>query len=379
MKIKLLAFLVFCFSQTFAQNISFSDLISFMNKSNWESVNQTLMNKGWDFYGSSEDGKIEWSFGKDIFDKAKGWITLNTSLGSPQRISFQFHTKIIYNSMQKSIIASGLYKLSSNIVEDGLVLLYINKNYTVSLTTAKNEDEYSANAIYKVVVSKTNFVSYENKKTKVKNGLIKEYDDDGSLICECTYKNGVLNGPYKEIKDDQLVERGSYILGKKNGKFKSYVNGKIDIEGTYKNDAYEGMLTYYFYDEESGKLSSRSFGSFSNNSKQGVWKDVIYINGKEFVYEFVTYKNDILNGPFKRIYDNEIIIGNYNEGEFDGQYKLYVDYLTKEGDPLYGNLAKAYLKEEGLYKNGVQNGKWRYYDESKKLIEEVTFVDGIRQ
>ena len=98
MKLRLVTCLILCSFVASGQNITFSDLISMVNKTNWESVNQILMNKGWTYYESSEEdlknyGKITWSYGMDYFDKAKGWMWLYTLFDSPRKISFQFHTK----------------------------------------------------------------------------------------------------------------------------------------------------------------------------------------------------------------------------------------------------------------------------------------------
>lgn len=379
MKNKLLAFLIFCSSHLFAQNITFGDLISLVNKSNWESVNQTLMSKGWTYYESSSDGTIEWSYAKDIFDKAKGWLWLKTSDDVPDKIIYQFHSKGIYSSMLKSILSLGFSKAHSAITDDGLAIFYTSKKYIAALTTGKNSDDYSTNAIYHVSVAKKELISDEVEKPVLKNGLFKEYDDNGNLTSECFYKNGILNGPYKLYQDNELIESGTYVNDKKTGKVKAYLNGRIEWESFYQNNESNGPHTTYYYDGETGKLAYISTGIMKNDKETGLWKDIIIYNGKQVTFQYFTYKEGKLNGPFKKIIDNTIIIGNYLNEELNGPYKLYVDYITIEGGNFTGDLSKAYLKEEGFYKNGVQTGKWKYYNENKTLIEEVTYVDGIRQ
>lgn len=365
-----------------AQNITFSELISFVNKSKWEDIDLSLMKKGWAYFSSEEEsedsyGKIIWSYKISFDDKAQGWIHLYTNENSPVKISFQFHTKPIYNSMLSSLSSGEYKKTNSKITDDGLITEYNSKGYEIILMTTSNESDYITKTAYTIQVRKKS--SYEISLSTPKNGMHKEYDENNTLLGDFTYKNNILNGPYRLYEDNNIVETGTYINGTKNGVFKTFSSeGLIQIEGLYLNDEQKGLHTYFFYDEE-GKLEYKSRGVIINNMKEGLWKDFVLVKGKETVTQYYTYNEDVLNGVFKIIEEENIIIGNYSNGVLDGTYKVYIDYLTAPGELLYGETSKAYLSEEGFYKNGMKNGKWLYYDKSKKVVKEVVYVDDVEQ
>ena len=65
-------------------------------------------------------------------------------------------------------------------------------------------------------------------------GYGKEYDNDGNLIYDGEYLNGVKNGKGKEFKHNRLIFEGEYLNGKRNGNGKEYYDLKSIIE--LKND-----------------------------------------------------------------------------------------------------------------------------------------------
>ena len=71
-----------------------------------------------------------------------------------------------------------------------------------------------------------------------RNGKGKEYYNDGKLIFEGQYLNGIIwNGKSKEYNyDGKLIFEGEYLNGERNGKGKEYnYNGKLIFEGEYLN------------------------------------------------------------------------------------------------------------------------------------------------
>jgi antitoxin component YwqK of YwqJK toxin-antitoxin module len=363
---------------TIAQNIGLPELIAFLSRPNWESVNQTLMNKGWNFYESSKEGdesygEIQWSYQKDYFsNKAKGWLWLYTENNVPIKVTLQFHNKAIYNVVVQSIAKSGYKKLPSEITNEGLVVEYYNAKHTIRVTISTSDDDYSIKTIYFVSVEKHSRELEAILNYKPKNGMVKDDDQFGTLECECTYKNGVLNGPYKKYAFNELVEQGTYVNGKKNGKCKSYVDGRLDHEGVYKHDEPIGLQTFYFYDAD-GKLNYKSVGILKDELKEGLWNDYSRIEGKEVIIQFFTYEDGQLHGKFKKIEDNDVIIGGYKNGDLHGLYQVYSDYQSKEGELLYGNLDKTYLREEGVYENGKKTGLWKIYDKNKNIVDVIEY------
>ena len=110
---------------------------------------------------------------------------------------------------------------------------------------------------------------YETKYC-IKHGLYKQYYENGSLEYMSTYKNGKLDGEYKEwsekgilvehsyYKDSllhgeynlyyasgKLFREGVYINGKREGEFKEwYSDRQLLFHGIYKNDEINKLLFY---------------------------------------------------------------------------------------------------------------------------------------
>tara|TARA_X000000368_G_scaffold417437_1_gene413825 strand:- start:131 stop:829 length:699 start_codon:yes stop_codon:yes gene_type:complete len=99
-------------------------------------------------------------------------------------------------------------------------------------------------------------------------------------------------------------------------------------------------------------------------TKNGVYKT--YHEDSNQVYKVETYKNDILDGPFKSYYEN----GNlkeektYKNGIIDGVSKLYLD--------------NGQLFREKNYKNGIPDGNYKLYHLNGQLDEEGTYKNNKR-
>jgi len=122
-----------------------------------------------------------------------------------------------------------------------------------------------------------------NKKTGDRDGYYKKFRPDGSLIQECTYRNGKLDGKLRLY----------------------YASGKRMQEETYRDDVLEGTV-YAWY--ESGGLEAEE--NYVNSQHEGPIVRY-YENGK--VYKTLTMKNGVEDGPVKIYWPN----GNLQEeGEF---------------------------------------------------------------
>ena len=79
-------------------------------------------------------------------------------------------------------------------------------------------------------------------------GIIIDYYDDGSIEGERTFKDGLLDGPFKHYNENGIVDmKGTYNnYGKMEGCFKSYEqNGEIKSETTYKDGVKNGVFKVY--------------------------------------------------------------------------------------------------------------------------------------
>jgi len=126
-------------------------------------------------------------------------------------------------------------------------------------------------------------------------GIEKEYDEDTEkLIFECEYKNGEGNGEVKENDkySGELLFCGTYLNGKRNGKGEEY---KYIL---YERSSYES--SYYSY---STRYNSKKIIIFSREYLNGERKE-----GSEYNYDNeLIFEGGFLNEKGKLYYDKKII------------------------------------------------------------------------
>ena len=194
--------------------------------------------------------------------------------------------------------------------------------------------------------------------SRVGDGLIKEYHDNGQLKSERTYKDGKLDGLIKEYHDNgQLKSEITYKDGKKNGPYTWYWdNGNISDQGAYKDGKLDGPIKVYYY---TGELQIE--GVLKYRQKVGIVRGY-YKNGQ--LKSEGTYRNDERNGPLKSYFENG---------------KLRSDELFKNDvqvGPFQYYHENGQLRLKGTRKNdGVKDGVVKQYDDSGKLIGEYNWKD----
>jgi len=139
-------------------------------------------------------------------------------------------------------------------------------------------------------------ISYENgQKNEVytvneenqKDGVYKKYREDGSLLEESSYADGILNGTRKLYYDDgEKVEiEEFYKNGTMEGEhFVFYPSGKLMIESNYEDGKMNGLFIKFF---ESGDTAETV--SFVDNEEMGPFTEY-HPNGK------IQWKGNYLNG-----------------------------------------------------------------------------------
>lgn len=406
----LLFFFAFCQALT-AQNLAFRDLTFAVSKSTWEPVDNFLSAKGWVYYESSKEddenyGKIVWSFRKEDYnDKAIGWVYLYTYEDRPAKISFQVFNKPAFDAMRSGMIAAGMKPMGSSIEDDYIINKYANALFIATVSTSKRKNESyleGSSTTYTVTVIRSGsvFDSYNgikkgefddgsiyeaslkggelNGPMKVfyadgtiklthnmtngkKNGISKEYDENGTITGEFTYANDILNGPYKMYEEGRLVETGTYINDQKSGLFKAYnEKGQVYCQGLLKNGEKNGSFTYFYYDD-TDSLAAKESGQFIADEKQGSWTLYTINKGKSKPTSFETYSAGTLNGPFKQLTGDSIVLGTYKDGNLNGSYLLYRAYFLQSAFVIGGDTSRAFLTEKGFYDNGVKSGLWSEY------------------
>jgi len=234
-----------------------------------------------------------------------------------------------------------------------------------------------------------------------KNGYFKEYDSEGNLIVTTKYKDGILEPEPAElakldIKRDYYPDatekfRGSYNKGVPEGVHRFYnEKGEVDNskifrkgilvgQGIYDQEGIKQGLWKEYYD--SGEL--RSEGKYENGVRVGEWK-FYYKNTK--LDQKGKYVKGKPEGDWRWFYQN----GNswreevYSKGKEDGPSVEYNDtgLVVAKGEYIEGekegvwNYKYGDFREEGSYKDGLQDGEWKSWYKNGEPSFEGKYVQG---
>jgi len=199
-------------------------------------------------------------------------------------------------------------------------------------------------------------VSLKNEKP---HGLMLTYYEAGNIRLQSNYNEGVRDGQY----------------------IRYHLTGLIAEESYFKNGFQDSVSRYW--DNVFGSIMKEE--SFKMGKKEGAW--LTFNEAGDTLTQF-TYKNDILNGPYKKYFSGIIDegdasngkeevydpskakkryvraldeIGNYTDGKLDGEFKT----------GLYNKASRA----EGTYSMGAMVGEWKYYNEKGKVVLHEKYDD----
>ncbi len=378
----------FALNNGYCQNLSVSEITALCSKSNWETINNHLITKGWAYYESStsEDYKINtitWSYEKEYYsEKALGWFYVYSFENAPMKISFNFFNLKSYNSILGSIGPAGYKLIDSKIGDNSITLTYLNQNYILTISTSKRNSESDndvSSTSYEVTVKKKNsYFDYDN-------GIKKEYFPDGTLKKEYTLTNGKLNGNYRQYHENGNLQLAvKFVNGKReglqqefdelgnievkinfkenveNGLFQNYQNGRLNEEYYFISGIKSGKYTLFNYDDNS-KVIAKLTGRYENDLKQGKWTTSYFQNGTDTIVEYVNYKDDLKHGEtLKYIHADTVEISNYEEDYLHGYFKRTIFITMFQGDE-FKETGMWVIDCEGNYKNGIKTGLWKYY------------------
>ncbi len=398
--------LIFLAQIALGQTLTLSDLENICDKTNWESVNQFLMNKNWEYYESAKGDSekyntITWSFNKSFGDKAEAWFYLFTYEGFPNKISYSVFNKPSYTVIQNYLSSKG-YKLQNSEIEDNeLISTYANSKFLLKITTQKREkDNYSSMdesiTAYKfLLIKKASIYDTDNGKKidyyndKVKqaeytmlngkmNGLFKVYYENGKLKKAGNYLNGLASGDFKEYDENGSLQfEYTQKNDQKNGKLISYENNKVSYTTHYKNDMENGERIEYYYEEETGRLNLKVIGEYLDDEKNGVWK-VIYIDKEkeEKTLTSTRYSKGLKDGFSQEIKGDSLILANYSNDKLNGKYEVYLDLSKKLfGGVIETDPSKLFLVSEGNYSNDKKTDYWKNYSLSRDLTSEGSYLN----
>ena len=190
-----------------------------------------------------------------------------------------------------------------------------------------------------------------------RNGLSKEYDQDGNILTLLEYRNDIL------INREQVNRTDN--RGLKQGEWKEFhQNGNIKSERTYKDDFLHG---YYKEYDERGRLSLTML--YDNGSI--VNSNVGNAPNIEMSNKYDQNGGLFYSGPFR---DN-IPVGIHREFEagkivnsyiYDDNGQLLSEGIVDEAGNKNGRWKDLYpdgkVKAEGQYSNNRKSGVWRFYN-----------------
>lgn len=263
------------------------------------------------------------------------------------------------------------------------------KNIRAKFSQAVKNDVFKKNNKKTEVSNKKVFSFADKEKTsqspkikeKVlgKNGLHKEYYNEGTIKSETNYENGKKSG--KEIiydKNGKILLERNYTENKLDGAVRHYENGNMVSEMNYEMGEKEGYWVEYY------GIHEKTEGFYSNNKKNGTEKryydnkplyEISYVNGKKegqlkkwsmngVLLLLGTYKNDLKEGEwteFSDIYGQKLSFEVYSEGKILSSEKYFED---------------GKLKEKTSYINGKADGIKLIYSPEGKIISESPYSEG---
>ena len=283
-------------------------------------------------------------------------------------------------------------------LRDGFYKEYDEKGNLKKITKFVNDVEQVLESDQKPLVVQHEY--YPNGKVRReasfrdgrREGVWRDFDEDGNVIKSQTYKNGVLvgegivdtdgkrRGEYKEFyPDSTLRAEGLFIGGERSGDWKFYYhNGQLQEIGSYKEGQPDGAWTWYYdngqkqieeqfykgqpngpYKEYDAKGNMIVSGTYFDGMKNGKWTEQIGDMRSEG-----EYRNDKQVGEWVSYYDNDKMAfkGKFNVGYPDGEHFFYYE--------------NGRLREIQNYKAGVKHGDWKKYLDTGELYFTITYDQG---
>ena len=426
MKRCLLYFLMIVFGTSVsAQNLTLQELQNLCKLQNWETGNNILSNKGWEFHdtkhgNSYQESAIVYAYGKNYYNnnRASAWFTFYTVNNRVEKIHYTA-TESAYKSIMSSLSSNGYKQIGSDIGYKSLTATYKNQSFQLEITTETQErdDDYGVtHAVHSLELvrlggaydddngEKTDYyygtsnvkARYTLKDGKL-NGKLCKYNYDGSKDVEVFYKSGKKDGKYTSYYENGKVkETRIYSNDVLNGQnIEYYENGNKKSEITYKDDKANGKCTTFYSDGTikitcyavNGKLDGHriEYNEDGTKSAEAHFKDD-ELNGKYIEYDY--------NDDGELNYQEE---GCYSDGEKDGYWETKVKYDDKWQILVFTNYAKGVKHGDAkewipgfdtvvycTYTNGKLNGKYQIKGSKAAILgltyrpwyDDLTFVDG---
>jgi len=182
-------------------------------------------------------------------------------------------------------------------------------------------------------------------------------------------KKQVSEEVYNEVGN--LIYKGEMKDGKRHGKGIEYspnIKGSVIYEGEFVDGYYEGEGVLNLVSSNSPIQNQNSYtGTFKNGVYHGLIKHMV----NDFKQSEINYKNGIQHGSFKTYNEHGYVTldNTYNDGKLEGLSTSYTGCTQ----------TKATWKQvESYYKNGKRHGTYKQYEEQGGVIVEHTYNEGIQ-
>lgn len=238
-----------------------------------------------------------------------------------------------------------------------LIILFINSSFSQDTTIIYYDKDWK-------IISDKELASYYRKTVKNQASEYNVID---------YYLNGKIQmtGSYKDKL--QKIKAGHYVY--------YYENGIRQSEGDYLNNM---KVDRWIYWHENGIKELE--GDMKNGKKEGIWTEW-YDNGQKLTVG--KYTLDRQDGTWVSWFDTGETLseGNLVNGYLDGIWKIFY----KSGQTKYlkvfkekfivsetGYYVNNVIKYKGDYKKGEKHGEWKFYDFEGNLYFNGSFIFGAK-
>ncbi|WP_251358106.1 toxin-antitoxin system YwqK family antitoxin [Kangiella sp. TOML190] len=249
----------------------------------------------------------------------------------------------------------------------------------LAAASSEGETSYRELAAAQLAMEKKNGRLFFSEKVadgdnKALSGAVKIIQDNGYI--EATYRQGFINGVFKQVKKGKTAFLIEYCDGRPCGDYKQYyADGKLAKHKQYnKWNQLEGDFKVYSKDD--GRIVRKT--RYRQGKKNGF--EVLYFEqGLEGVKSRSEFLNDQKHGQetyyyqeggveLRQLYQNGELDGRHIKFAADGKKSFEANYKDNQ---LHGSVW-MYLEGEVWilkhYQNGKLHGKWIEYDLEKKGV-----------
>ncbi|HEY4182308.1 MAG TPA: hypothetical protein VGM90_35995 [Kofleriaceae bacterium] len=143
-------------------------------------------------------------------------------------------------------------------------------------------------------------------------GIYQELTPLGKVVVEGRYRGDAKYGSWKEWTPDGVPTlEDTYKRGKLDGVVRKYIAGKVATEATYK----EGKVAGGYTEFRDGKPALT--GQYVDDRKDGTWTTY---SAEGNVLLTATYKDGVLDGPWRQLIDGAVLEGAMVAGRRSGTW-----------------------------------------------------------